>query len=345
MEKELGRKAKMNRVGYSQFLLSSQTNYTLTYFAEHVAEVSHDAINRYLAKDKLSPALLWEHVANDVITSEHGYFIFDDTVLDKNSSEHIEIARWQYSGNAGCVIRGIGVVTCVYYNPELARYWALDYRLYAPEQDGKSKVDHVEEMLKSAIYSKKLAFNTVLMDTWYATNRLMLFINDLRKTFYCPIKSNRLVSRVDEEYNHIPLTQLTWLAEEESRGIRIHLNKIRHDFHVQLFRITASTRRTDYVVTNDLSQHDEEAVQKAYGLRWMIETLHRELKGITGIERCQCRKQRIQRNHIACAFLVWARLKKIAYQSGQTMYQLKQGLLKNYMIEQLRSPAISMDFP
>lgn len=80
---ELGRKAKMSRIGYAQFLLSfllsSQTNYTLTYFAEHVAEVSHDAINRY---------------------------------------------------------------------------WAVDYRLYAPEQDGKGKLEHVEDMLKSAIYSK-----------------------------------------------------------------------------------------------------------------------------------------------------------------------------------------------
>lgn len=76
----------------------------------------------------------------------------------------------------------------------------------------------------------------------------------------------------------------------------------------------------------------------------MIETLHRELKQVTGIEQCQCRKQRIQRNHIACAFLVWVRLKAIVYKTGQTIYQLKQGLLKNYLIEQLRSPAFTMNF-
>jgi len=116
----LGRKAKMNRVGYSQFLLSSQTNDTLTYFTEPVAQVSHDAINRYLAKDKLTPALLWEHISNDVIQSHQGYLLFDDTVLDKTNSTAIEIARWQYSGNAGKVIQGIGVVTCVYYNPEVS---------------------------------------------------------------------------------------------------------------------------------------------------------------------------------------------------------------------------------
>ena len=274
----MGRQAKKNRVGYSQFLLSSQTNYTLTYFANHIANISHDAINRYLAKDKLPPSLLWEHIQKDIIPSKYGHLIFDDTVLDKSSSSAIEIARWQYSGNAGKVIQGIGVVTCIYYNPEINRYWAIDFRLYAPDQDGKSKVDHIEEMTKSAVYGKILLFQTVLMDTWYATNRLMLFIHDLKKTFYCAVRSNRLVSRVDRKYQHIPLTDLTWSAEEEKSGIRIHFNKIRKDFHVQLFRISMSNHRTEYVVTNDLSQQNTKSVQKEYGLRWIIETLHRELK-------------------------------------------------------------------
>jgi macrodomain Ter protein organizer (MatP/YcbG family) len=73
-----------------------------------------------------------------------------------------------------------------------------------------------------------------------------------------------------------------------------------------------------------------------------VEELHREVKQLTGIQNCQCRKQRIQRNHIACAFLVWARLKSLAYKTGQTVYQLKQNLLDDYMRQQLRSPAISM---
>ncbi|HEY9872195.1 MAG TPA: IS701 family transposase, partial [Candidatus Obscuribacterales bacterium] len=60
------------------------------------------------------------------------------------------------------------------------------------------------------------------------------------------------------------------------------------------------------------------------------------------IEACQCRKARIQRNHIACAILVWTRLKDIAYFTGQTIYELKYGLLDNYLIEQLKRPAIAM---
>ena len=78
------------------------------------------------------------------------------------------------------------------------------------------------------------------------------------------------------------------------------------------------------------------------GVRWKIEELHREAKQLTGIESCQCRASRIQRNHIACALLVWSRLKNLAYYSGQTIYQIKRGLLRDYLVRQLKNPSIEM---
>ena len=60
---------------------------------------------------------------------------------------------------------GIGIVTCVYINPEEDAYWVLDYRIYDPERDGKTKIEHVLEMLGNCHYQKRLPFGTVLMDT------------------------------------------------------------------------------------------------------------------------------------------------------------------------------------
>lgn len=37
-------------------------------------------------------------------------------------------------------------------------------------------------------------------------------------------------------------------------------------------------------------------------------------------------------------------LKKIAYQTKQTVYQIKKNLLKNYLIQELQNPAIVMRF-
>lgn len=329
---------------YCQFLLCTQTNYTLTYFAEHKDGVSHDAINRYLAKDKLTPALVWEHVKKDIDQSEEGYLIFDDVVLDKRDSKAIEITKWQYSGNEGRVINGIGVVTCVYYQPKVKRFWAIDYRIYSPEEDGKSKLKHVYDMLQNAIFSKNLKFKIVLMDTWYATDFLMKEIDRLGKIFYCAIKSNRLASPVNQKYEYKQVKEVEWSRVEQRIGIRIHFKRWPQHKHLQLFRIEVLSNRTDYVVTNDLAQIDTNAAQKEYGIRFMIEQLHRELKQTTGIDQCECRKGRIQRNHIASAFLVWIKLKQIAYQTGQTIYQLKEGLLKNYLIDQLKNPYIHMNF-
>ena len=73
--------------------------------------------------------------------------LFDDSVLDKSSSKKIELARWQYSGTKHDTVMGIGVVNCIYYNPELNRYWVIDARIYQPDQDGKKKYDHLQDMI------------------------------------------------------------------------------------------------------------------------------------------------------------------------------------------------------
>jgi hypothetical protein len=64
----------------------------------------------------------------------------------------MELVRSQYSGNAKVVIKGIGVVTYVYVNPEMDQFWLIDYWIYDPDGDGKSKLDHVQEMLTNVVY-------------------------------------------------------------------------------------------------------------------------------------------------------------------------------------------------
>ena len=61
----------------------------------------------------MSSADIWTEAKAHIIPSNKGYLLFDDTVIDKNYSTKIEMVRRQYSGNAGRVIKGIGVVTCV----------------------------------------------------------------------------------------------------------------------------------------------------------------------------------------------------------------------------------------
>lgn len=324
---------------YCQYLLSTQTNYTCTYFADHQPGLSHDSVHRFLRDEKLTPRLLWEQVQPLIVQSSYAYIIFDDTVLDKRHSRAIDMARRQYSGNAHGIIKGIGVVNCLYLDPINQQFWLVDFRVFDPETDGKSKLDHVQDMLRS-LKRRGVLYQTVLMDSWYATAQMMKHLVKEGKTFYCPIKSNRKADDSSGQEAYRPAGELQWDEQELAQGKLVKLHKFPLDVKVKLFRVEVSTHRTDYIVTNDTEQNDVEAVKETSSLRWCVEQLHREEKQLTGIEQSQCRLARAQRNHILAATLVWTRLKSIAYAYSQTIYQLKKGLLDEYLRQQLANPAI-----
>lgn len=334
-------KTNLSKLDYCQFLLSSQINYTLTHMADHLPSFSHDTINRYLRGEKLSPRLLWEQVQPTIEVAPEGYVVFDDTVLDHSFGPLIEMVRRQWSGNKKSVIRGIGLVTCVYVNPHTEQFWVIDYRIFDPDTDGKSKLDHVREMLQMT-QQRALPFQTVLMDAWYVAKEVMLQIAGMGKLFYCPLKSNRLVDDSAGEQSYRRIEDLSWSEAELEGGKLVKVRGFPGAFKVKLFRVEMSTHRTEWVVTNDLAQGSTQGAQQVSALRWKIEEFHREAKQLTGLEDCQCRKARIQRNHIACSLLVWVRLKSLAYTSQQTVYQIKHGLLHDYLVHQLKNPSVMM---
>ena len=336
------KKERVTRLDYCQYLLTSQINYTLTNFADHAEKFSHDAANRYLAGDEIRPRLVWENVKGQVIQTPYGFLVFDDTVIDKNFSRNIELVRSQYSGNAHKVIKGIGVVTCVYVNPQSDQFWIIDYRIYDPDGDGKSKLDHMKDMLLNCVYQKELPFWAVLMDSWYASKDMMLQIERLDKIYYCPLKDNRQVDDPGGNKSYQRVDSLSWTKTEEQHGKQIKVKGFPGSHKVKLFRVELSTQRTDYIVTNEMEQDNVEVVQDVCGFRWKVEQFHRETKQLTGIEGNQCRKARIVRNHIGCAILVWIRLKQVAVETQSTVYQVKHGLLSDYLRQQLKSPSVHM---
>ena len=313
---------KMTCLDYCQYLLATQINYTLTNFAAHSSKFSHDKINRFLRGEKITPRLIWDNVESQLVTTELGYLIFDDTVLDKNFSFKIELVRRQYSGNAKKVIKGIGVVTCIYVNPTIDQFWLIDYRIYEPDNDGKTKLEHAQDMLLNVVHHKQLPFQSVLMDTWYATKKVMLLIESLSKYYYCPLKSNRQVDDSAGVNPYQRVDSLAWNNDELNKGKIVKVKGFPQEHKVKLFRVAVSSRghalsgfptsvscpyRTDYVVTNDTTQNSTEAIRKTCGFRWKIERggcvgqlrlkpysrisnhaveqLHREGKQLTGWEK------------------------------------------------------------
>ena len=122
-------------------MINGVNNYTGTYFSKIVEGLEHDSVWRHLNGAKLPSKVICERVSRDIIYSSKGYLVFDDSVLNKSGSKKIELARWQYFGITHDTVMEVGIVNCVHYNPAINRYWAMDARIYQPDEDGKRNMN------------------------------------------------------------------------------------------------------------------------------------------------------------------------------------------------------------
>ena len=82
---------RFTKLNYCQYLLSSQINYTVTNLADHLEQISHDKINRYLKNEKLTPGKIRDNVKDVIEVSDSSYLVFDDTVLDKRYAKQVSL--------------------------------------------------------------------------------------------------------------------------------------------------------------------------------------------------------------------------------------------------------------
>lgn len=321
---------------YIEYLISTPVNYTCSNLAEHLEGVSHDAITDYLQREKLTARGLWELVKPLLRDSEKAYLIVDDSVQNKQYSRKIDLVKKQYSGAVHGLVRGIGVVNLVHADGK--DFYPIDYRIYAPEADGKTKNDHFREMVRNAKSDKQLKARTVLFDSWYASVDNLKLLQRLAMWFITTLKDNRLVS-LSKEGGYIHLQDIEWTAHRLSYGVPIKLKEV--PFKVQLFKVVAPNGDIEWVITNHpQGSFTTSDIQDENAERWHIEQLHRELKQLTGSEKCECRKARSQRNHLACCYLAWLALKVKARHLGKTLYAVQHDLFSDYLRAELRDPRI-----
>jgi len=323
---------------YVEYLISTPKNCTCTYLAEHLEEVSHDVVNDFLHDKRFLPRDLWKLVKDRIQDSQEACLIVDDSVQDKRYSRFIELVRAQYSGNEHRVVKGIGVVNLVHSGGADEDFYPIDYRVYAPDVDGKTKNQHFQDMFVHALDQKQLRARTILFDSWYASADNLKVIHRRQRIFFTTLKSNRLVS-VSKEEGYVHLDAVEWTPARLTSGVLVKLKQV--PFMVRLFKLVAPDGDIDWVITNDLAETLTAQVTKdTSDIRWQVEELHRGLKQLTGTEKCQCRGARAQRNHLACGYHAWVSLKVKAKALGQTMYALRESLFSHYLRAELQHPHI-----
>jgi hypothetical protein len=320
---------------YIEYLISTPVNYTCSNLANHLELVSHDAVSDFLNRQHLTAHQLWQLVARLLLDSEEAYLILDDSVQDKRYSTKIELTKRQYSGAEHGLVRGIGVVNLVHSDG--GNFYPIDFRIYAPAADGKTKNEHFREMVLAAIVDKHLQAKTILFDSWYASVENLKLIERQKRYFVTSLKANRMVS-ISPQTGYRHLDQLEWSEAQLNQGQMVKLKEL--PFLVRLFKIVATNGDIEWVITNHPGFTTKQVAKQASDVRWQIEQFHRELKQLTGSEKCECRKGRAQRTHLALCYQAWLAIKLKAQSVKKTSYQIVNELFSDYLRAELRNPRI-----
>jgi len=189
-------------------------------------------------------------------------------------------------------VKGIGVVNALWQTSR-DEYTPIDYRIWNPPDDGKTKNEHFRDMLSSA-KSRGLEPEMVVADSWYSSLDNLKSIRSHGWDWVMGLKSNRLVNKP-----HVQLCQL----DIPDEGLKVHLKGYGW---IKVFRFVGKNGRTDFIGTSRLDLNREQ-IKSYFERRWSIEVMHRELKQTCGFGRCQSVTGRVGRNHIGLSFIALVR--------------------------------------
>jgi putative transposase len=317
---------------YIQFLLGTPSAVSATEAARvqpHRPNApAHDAFTRLLHRLEPDPATLWGEV-RPLVDPTDGVLVVDDSTLDKPRARHIQLVSHHWSGNHRAVVSGINLVTLLWSDGD--RLYPTDYRVYHKATDGKTKNDHFGQMLDAA-HARGFRPKAVLFDGWYASVGNLKRVRGFGWVFVTRLPSNRKVRiargpavAVSDQPIAAAGTE-AWLPEF---GL------------VRVFRVVAPNGDTAHWATNDLGMA-EDARQMFAEWSWGIEEYHRGLKQFTGVERCQVRAERGQRNHIGCAIRAFVRLEYHRFTTGVSWFAAKLGIIRDAVRAYLVNPRLTL---
>lgn len=286
---------------------------------------AHDAFTRLLTRLEPDPDTLWTE-AEPQVRRDDGVLVVDDSTLDKPYATAIALVSRHWSGKHHAVVRGINLVSLLWTDGD--RHVPCDYRIY-DKADGRTKNDHFADMIRGA-FARGFQPRCVVFDGWYGSLGNLKLVRDCGWTWLTRLKSNRLVNKDREGTRAVKDTAVA------AAGTEAWLPGFGR---VKAFGIATPDGGTAYWATNDLGMTDLSRVQFAeFG--WAIESYHRGLKQCTGVERCQCRSARAQRNHIGLALRAFLRFAAHCFATGISWVEAKTAIIRDAVRAYLARPRI-----
>ena len=113
----------------------------------------------------------------------------------------------------------------------------LDYRLYAPDHDGRTRNDHFPALFDQVASEDKLLARTILFESGYAGRTNLKRIHRAGWTFFITLKNNRLVRRTTASGYPGPDTREP-PPQGRSQGVEVRLQE--GPFGLKLLKLVAT---------------------------------------------------------------------------------------------------------
>jgi len=319
---------KCDEFDYINFLVATPRVYSCTEAArvqpDQQDSPAHDAFNRLLLRRDPDPQALWQEAQHEVDRSR-GLLVVDDSTLDKFYAKKIELVHRHWSGKHRRVVWGINLITLFWTDGD--RFLPCDYRLFDKPTDGFTKNEHFRQMLQTA-KERGFAPRLVVFDSWYGALDNLKLIRGFEWEWLTQLKENRLVNldrQGNREVRHI---------EIGAAGAVVHL---RGYGMIRVFKIVSTDGDVEYWATSKLGMSELERLAGAEQA-CLIETYHRGLKQYCGVERCQARRARAQRNHIGLALRAFLRLEVYGFHQGVSWFEAKTAIIREAVRAYLVKP-------
>jgi hypothetical protein len=255
--------------------------------------------------------------------------VIDDSTLDKPYARKMDLVTRHWSGKHRTVVQGINLITLLWTDGD--SYLPCDYRLYDKAQDQLTKNDHFRALLETA-RTRGFTPSAVVFDSWYGSLGNLKQIRDVGWIWLTQLKANRHINPDRTGNRAVSEVNLP------TGGQVVHLKGYGL---VRVFRIVTPDGDTEYWATNDLSMSN--LTRQSLAERgWMIEVYHRNLKQTCGVERCQARFARAQRNHIGFAIRAFVRLERFFFRTGISEWEAKARVVRDAVRAYLAAPLYTL---
>jgi hypothetical protein len=302
--------------------------------------ISHDKFTRFLSDGEWSSKDLWKQVKSTVreVESEDGVLIFDDTVEEKARMDENELICRHHDHCAGCNVKGINMLNCLYHVNEVSIPVAFDLirkpvrfsDLKTRREKRRSEVTK-NELMRSMIdtcMKNKIQFTWILFDSWFSSVENIEHIKlRHKKEVIGALKSNRLVAPTEKDHKNKRFTRIDQLDWPEQEAVAGRLNGIKFPVRLvrQIFTNKDGSAGILYLACTRLTA-DWNTITTIYKKRWNVEVFHKSLKSNAALAKSPARRINAQSNHISASIITVFKMERLKIKTKVNHFALKSKL-------------------